>query len=273
MKRILLTIFTFTLLIKIPIMQAQEKETKILIETSLGDITIKLYNDTPLHRDNFIKLEQDGTYDGLLFHRVIKDFMIQGGDTSSKDAPLNTQLGEGDLGYTVPAEFIYPKLFHKKGALSAARTGDDVNPEKESSASQFYIVTGKIFTSQELDMMEKNRFERLKQSIINRLQSDNKEKVKELYKTGDRAKLTEFREQIVAEAETEAKNRQAEALFTEEQRNIYTTIGGTPHLDGSYTVYGEVTDGMDVVDKIQNQETNYNDRPLTNISMKMRIIE
>lgn len=120
-----------------------EKETKLKIETSAGDITVKLYNETPKHRDNFIKLVEDGTYEGTLFHRVIKDFMIQAGDPESKKAPKGKMLGAGDVGYTVPAEFVYPEYFHKKGALSAARQGDEVNPDKASSGCQFYIVTGK----------------------------------------------------------------------------------------------------------------------------------
>ena len=131
-------------------------ETKVVMHTTLGDITLKLYNETPKHRDNFLKLVNDGTYNGLLFHRVIKEFMVQGGDVTSKDAPMNKQLGAGDLGYTVPAEFVYPKYFHKKGALCAARTGDEVNPEKASSASQFYIVTGKKYSDNELKQMEKS---------------------------------------------------------------------------------------------------------------------
>lgn len=137
-------------------MENQATETRVLMHTNKGDIKLKLYNDTPLHRDNFIKLVKEGQYNGLLFHRVIKDFMIQGGDVTSKDAPMNKQLGAGDLGYTVPAEFRYPKYFHKKGALCAARTGDEVNPEKASSASQFYIVTGKKYSEQELNQMESN---------------------------------------------------------------------------------------------------------------------
>ena len=136
-------------------MENQATETRVLMHTNKGDIKLKLYNDTPLHRDNFIKLVKEGQYNGLLFHRVIKDFMIQGGDVTSKDAPMNKQLGAGDLGYTVPAEFRYPKYFHKKGALCAARTGDEVNPEKASSASQFYIVTGKKYSEQELNQTEK----------------------------------------------------------------------------------------------------------------------
>ena len=161
-------------------------ETKVVMHTTLGDITLKLYNETPKHRDNFLKLVNDGTYNGLLFHRVIKEFMVQGGDVTSKDAPMNKQLGAGDLGYTVPAEFVYPKYFHKKGALCAARTGDEVNPEKASSASQFYIVTGKKYSDSELKQMEKQLENRLKQSIFARLQAENKSKIMELYRSGDK---------------------------------------------------------------------------------------
>ena len=156
----------------------ETNETQVLMKTNLGNIKLKLYNETPQHRDNFIKLVKEGTYNGLLFHRVIKDFMIQGGDVTSKDAPMSKQLGAGDLGYTVPAEFVYPKYFHKKGALSAARTSDEVNPERESSASQFYIVTGKIYSDSELAQMEKQKEGRLKQSIFARLQKENAAKIR-----------------------------------------------------------------------------------------------
>ena len=147
---IITTLFACSLFIK-----AQDKETIVLIDTIKGKIKVKLYNDTPKHRDNFIKNVENKIYDGLLFHRVIRQFMIQGGDINSKDAPAKELLGSGDLGYTIPAEIVYPKYFHKAGALCAARTGNDVNPQKESSATQFYIVTGKYFTSMELDKMEK----------------------------------------------------------------------------------------------------------------------
>ena len=140
-------------------MEQQTTETQIRMQTNLGTITLKLYNETPLHRDNFIKLVKKGQYEGLLFHRVIKGFMIQGGDVTSKNAPINKQLGAGDLGYTVPAEFVYPRYFHKLGALCAARTGDDGNPEKASSASQFYIITGKIYSESELKQLEKQTHE------------------------------------------------------------------------------------------------------------------
>lgn len=136
-------------------LQAQEVETLVLIDTDMGKIKVKLFNDTPQHRDNFIKNVKEHRYDGLLFHRVIKQFMIQGGDINSKEAPIEQHLGDGDPGYTIPAEIVYPKYFHKRGMLCAARTSDDENPERASSGSQFYIVTGKFYTEMELDKMEK----------------------------------------------------------------------------------------------------------------------
>lgn len=242
-------------------------ETKVVMHTTLGDITLKLYNETPKHRDNFLKLVNDGTYNGLLFHRVIKEFMVQGGDVTSKDAPMNKQLGAGDLGYTVPAEFVYPKYFHKKGALCAARTGDEVNPEKASSASQFYIVTGKKYSDSELKQMEKQLENRLKQSIFARLQAENKSKIMELYRSGDKAELAILRDTLIGKTEIEAEKRKDEAKLTEEQKEVYKTVGGVPFLDNQYTVYGEVVDGMDVVEKIENSKTNRQDRPTENISI------
>ena len=242
-----------------------EKETEVLMRTNLGDIKLKLYNDTPLHRDNFLKLVDNGTYNGLLFHRVIKEFMIQGGDVASKDAPMTKQLGAGDLGYTIPAEFVYPKYFHKRGALCAARTGDEVNPEKASSASQFYIVTGKKYTESELSQMEKQLLNRLKQSIFARLQTENKSKILELYRSGDKEGLAILRDTLIGKTELEAEKRKNEAKFTDEQCQIYQKIGGVPFLDNQYTVYGEVVEGMDVVEKIEASKTNKQDRPKENV--------
>lgn len=191
--------------------QTTKPETLIVIHTKFGDITAKLYNDTPVHRDNFIKLVKEGWYDGSPFHRVINGFMIQGG--SNKD-------GRTDPGYTLPAE-ILPNHFHKKGALAAARMGDKVNPEKRSSGSQFYIVQGQRVTDQYLNAVSA--------------------------KTGH--------------------------IFTKEQRQVYKTIGGTPHLDGAYTVFGEVLDGFDVIDKIAAVKTNAGDKPLEEIDMNIEILE
>ncbi|CAK7080584.1 MAG: hypothetical protein PARBA_03422 [Parabacteroides sp.] len=246
-------------------MSTQTTETQVVMDTTLGKIKIKLYNETPRHRDNFLKLVKEGQYNGLLFHRVIKEFMVQGGDVTSKDAPMNKQLGAGDLGYTVPAEFVYPKYFHKKGALCAARTGDEVNPEKASSASQFYIVTGKVYKENELKQMEMQLENRLKQSIFARLQTENKPKIMELYRSGDKAELAILRDTLIGKTELEAEKRKDEAKLTPEQREAYTTVGGVPFLDNQYTVYGEVTEGMDVVDAIQKVKTNKQDRPTENI--------
>lgn len=250
------------------------KETTVIMHTSLGDVTLKLYNETPLHRDNFIKLVKKGTYNGLLFHRVIKDFMVQGGDVTSKDAPMNKSLGAGDLGYTVPAEFVYPKYFHKKGALCAARTGDEVNPERASSASQFYIVTGKKYTEGELKQMEKQLENRLKQSIFARLQTENKAKIMQLYRNGEKEELAILRDTLVGKTEQEAEKRKEEACLPAELREAYRSVGGVPFLDNQYTVYGEVVDGIEVVDAIQKVKTNKQDRPLENIVIKsMELVE
>ncbi|MFV0468526.1 MAG: peptidylprolyl isomerase [Dysgonomonas sp.] len=246
-------------------METEAKEKLVLIETTCGNIKIKLYDETPLHRDNFLKLVKNGTYKDVLFHRVIKDFMIQAGDPDSRTASDSAMLGEGDLEYTIPAEFRLPNLFHKKGALAAARQADNVNPKKESSASQFYIVTGKIFSEDQLQQMEKQRFERLKQSIFNELQTVSRDSIKSLYASGDKSALSDLRSKLQTETEEKANIRKQETIFTPEQRNIYTSIGGTPHLDGAYTVFGEVVEGMDIVDKIQNAAVNGHDRPLENI--------
>ena len=254
-------------------MEQQTTETQIRMQTNLGTITLKLYNETPLHRDNFIKLVKKGQYEGLLFHRVIKGFMIQGGDVTSKNAPLNKQLGAGDLGYTVPAEFVYPRYFHKRGALCAARTGDDSNPEKASSASQFYIVTGKVYSEGEIKQLEKQKESRLKQAIFNRLQNENKTTIMQYYKSGDKDSLAIMRDTLIGKTEIETEKRKEETKLTAQQREAYTTVGGVPFLDNEYTVYGEVTEGIEIVDKIQKVKTNSSDRPLENIIIEsMQII-
>lgn len=254
-------------------MSTTTPETLVLIETDLGTMKVKLYNETPKHRDNFIKLVKEGTYNGLLFHRVIKDFMVQGGDVTSKDAPINKSLGAGDLGYTVPAEFVYPAYFHKRGALCAARTSDEVNPAKASSASQFYLVTGKKYSDAELNQQEKQKENRLKQSIFARLQTENGPQIKALHRNGDKEELAILRDTLIGKTELEAEKRKDEAHFTPEQREAYKTIGGVPFLDNDYSVYGEITEGLDVLDKIESAPTNKADRPLTNISIKrMEII-
>ncbi len=188
--------------------------TKVLLKTSMGDITIALYDETPLHKENFIKLVNDKYYDGVLFHRIIQNFMIQTGDPESKNAKAGQMLGNGGPGYTIPAEFV-PECYHKRGAVAAARMGDNVNPKKESSGSQFYIVDGQVFNT----------------TMLNRVIQMTKK------------------------------------TFSQEQINTYTSIGGAPHLDGDYTVFGEVISGMEVVDKIAAQAKDGRDRPIQDIQI------
>ena len=245
--------------------KADNKMTKVKLETTLGDIVVELYNETPQHRDNFIKLVKEGYYDGVLFHRVIKDFMIQTGDGNSKNAGPETTLGDGDPGYTIEAEFVYPQYFHKRGALAAARTGDQVNPERRSSGSQFYIVTGKIYSSDELNMMAKRLADMKKQDIFRRLVTENNAKIQQLQQSQDTAGLQALQNELIQQTEAEAAN--VAVKFTDEQIDAYTSVGGTPHLDGQYTVFGEVVSGMDVVDKIQNTTTGRMDRPTVDIKI------
>ena len=237
-----------------------EKETVLKIETSMGDIKVKLYNETPKHRDNFIKLAKDGTYNGTLFHRVIKDFMVQAGDPESKNAPKGKMLGSGDVGYTVPAEFVYPKYFHKKGALSAARQGDEVNPKKESSGCQFYIVTGKVFNDSTLLNMEQQKNQNKVTEAFNALAQKHMKEIYKMRKANDQDGLYALQDTLFIQAEAEAA-KQPDFHLTPEQIKAYTTVGGTPHLDGEYTVFGEVVEGMDIVDKIQQVKTDRSDRP------------
>ena len=210
MKKILNSLLILVVICEVSFGQSStQTEAVYLLKTSLGNIKIKLYNETPGHRDNFAKLVKGGFYNGSIFHRVINQFMIQGGGAKN---------GTEDVGYTIPAE-INSKFMHKKGALAAARMPDQVNPNKESSGSQFYIVQGRKFTDAELDELEKR---------LNR-------------------------------------------KFTAEEREAYKTVGGTPHLDGAYTIFGEVIDGMDVIDKIAAVKTGAANKPVEDI--KMEIVE
>lgn len=245
-----------------PSQPTDNKMTKVKLETSLGDIVVELYNETPKHRDNFVKLVKEGFYDGVLFHRVINNFMIQTGDPESKTAGPDTPLGGGDPGYTIEAEFVFPKYFHKRGALAAARTGDQANPMRRSSGSQFYIVTGQVFGTEQLMGMLQAK----KQDIFRRLVMENQDKIKQLQESNDEAGIHALQDELIRQTE-------AEAQF-DELIEAYTTIGGTPHLDGQYTVFGEVVEGMDVVDKIQNTTTDRRDRPTVDIKIiKASIVE
>lgn len=246
--------------------------SKVIIKTTEGDITVRLYDETPLHRDNFLKLAKDGFYNGTLFHRVIKDFMIQGGDPDSKGAPAGASLGTGGPGYTVKAEMVYPQLFHKRGALSAARLGDEMNPERESSGSQFYIVWGKVYKQPELKQMEKQMAMQQEQQVFNTLVAAHRAEIMEMRRSRDRAALQELQERLIAETKAKVKEGGVPS-FTAEQAEAYTTVGGTPFLDGQYTVFGEVESGLDVVEKIQTCETNHADRPLKDVVMEVEVIE
>lgn len=231
-----------------------------------------MYDEAPLHRDNFLKLAKEGFYNGTLFHRVIKDFMIQGGDPDSKGAPAGASLGTGGPGYTVKAEMAYPQLFHKRGALSAARLGDEMNPERESSGSQFYIVWGKVYKQPELKQMEKQMAMQQEQQVFNTLVAAHRAEIMEMRRNRDRAALQELQDRLIAETKAKVKEGGVPS-FTAEQTEAYTTVGGTPFLDGQYTVFGEVESGLDVVEKIQTCETNHADRPLKDVVMEVEVIE
>ena len=205
---------------------AQTTTSEVLLETTAGNIRIALYDETPQHRDNFLKLVKMNVYDSLLFHRVIRDFMIQSGDINSKHAQPGQLLGTGDFDYTQEPEFRLPQLFHRRGVVAMAREGDDVNPEMRSSACQFYIVWGRVLDDKKLNQIQE------------RLDSTTQGRVK----------------------------------LTPEMMATYKTIGGTPHLDGQYTVFGEVTEGMDIVDCIQQQPTDKYARPLEDIRILKAIV-
>ena len=274
LKHIILSIILI-LVIKLGFSQTFSKET-ILISTSFGNMKLKLFNETPNHRDNFLKLVQEHFYDSLLFHRVIEGFMIQGGDPDSKNAEPIKLLGDGDLKYTIPSEII-PTLCHKKGMLCAARNGDDVNPEKASSAAQFYIVQGKVRTDEDLISYEK----RINKPIIAKIKEEvlNKAENNSLKLKIDLAKKEQNNDSLMVYFKTVNKLVEDEYAktphytFPPEHKTIYKTIGGTPHLDSQYTIFGEVIEGLDVIDKIAAVGKNKDDRPLIDIRMKVSIIE
>ena len=249
-----------------------EKRTQVKIETTQGDILVELYNETPKHRDNFIKLAKQGTYDNTLFHRVIKAFMIQAGDPDSKTANDTAQLGGGDVGYTIPAEIV-PKFFHKKGTLAAARMGDEVNPEKASSGCQFYIVTGRKFREAQLmDMAGQKNNARI-DTIFNQLARKHMKEIYKLRKANDQHGLMELQDSLEAQAYAQYQGEEP-FMFTPEQMAAYTTIGGAPHLDGEYTIFGQVLEGMETVEKIEAAKTGRADRPVEDIRiLKTTVLE
>ena len=245
---------------------------QVRISTNYGDIVVRLYDETPEHRDNFLKLAREGYYDGTLLHLVIKDFMIQGVDPDSKGAPAGKHLGAGGPEYTLPAEFVYPQYYHKRGVLSAARQGDQVNPERRSSGSQFYIVWGKKYSEAELKQMAKQLDGQRGQQIFNELAAQHRDSIQAMYKNGDRKGLMELQNRLAAETDKLLEATPG-FTFTPEQTKDYTTIGGTPFLDNQYTVFGEVVEGLDIVEKIQSVATGSADRPKEDVVMKVTVIE
>ena len=245
---------------------------KVEVETTLGTFTVLLYGDTPRHRDNFLKLVRENYYDSTLFHRVINEFMVQAGDPDSRDAKPGQMLGTGGPDYKIDAEIVYPKHFHKRGALAAARQGDQVNPARQSSGSQFYVVTGKKLSEGELAQMEQYQQQALRQQIFNRKVQEHRAEIVQLQQNADQAGLKALQDKLVAETDAEAAAKPAR--LTDEQRQAYTTVGGTPHLDGQYTVFGEVISGMDVIDRIEKVPTGAQDRPREDVRiLSMKVIE
>jgi cyclophilin family peptidyl-prolyl cis-trans isomerase len=274
MKNRRLAVFSFLLMIVFSCgnTKSQNDEAQILIKTEYGNIKIKLYDKTLEHKKNFEKLVSEGFYDELLFHRVIQNFMIQGGDPESKNAEPGKLLGGGSPDYTLPAE-ILPQYFHKRGAVAAARRGGPSNPEKRSSASQFYIVQGRTFSEGTLDTLEMAKNQQLINEMMREQLTAVQAEIEQFRANNDREgfnqKVAEIRMQVDSLIDAQGLGFN----FTDEQREIYTTVGGYPSLDGDYTVFGEVVEGMEVVDQIAAVETDENDRPLQNVKMEIEPIK
>lgn len=248
----------------------KESGTVVRMETSLGNIRFRLYDETPEHRENMLKLVREGYYDGMLFHRVIRNFMIQAGDPASKEAHPGMLLGDGDAGYTLPAE-ILPGLFHRRGVVAAARESDNVNPERRSSGSHFYIVQGKVFLPDSLvsavTRINDNRYV----ALFNRLKAAREAEIAKCQLAEDYEGLMRINREL--SDETRKRFEQVRLALSEEQARAYTTVGGTPHLDGEYTVFGEVIEGLDVMDRIAGQETDEYARPVEDVVIKKMEIE
>lgn len=247
-----------------------KKDRIVEVQTEYGNMKIKLYDETPGHRDNFVKLTHQKYFDGTIFHRVIDGFMIQGGDPDSKGANAGVRLGEGGPGYKIPAEFR-KELFHKRGVLAAAREGDKENPEKKSAGSQFYIAQGKVYTVEALDSLVLKINGKRKAAIFKKVQMEKAELLSKYQMDGEVEKLTEAIDNI--KIEVDSLFNQAKLVLSNEQINVYTTIGGIPHLDGNYTVFGEVVEGMDLIDSIAEVKKDEFDRPLIDVDMKVVLLK
>lgn len=252
-----------------------ERIAIVEITTTYGVMKFKLYNETPQHRDNFIKLVSEGFYDSTLFHRVINEFMIQGGDPQSKNASPTQQLGNGGPGYTIPAE-INKNFIHKKGALAAARQGDQVNPEKRSSGSQFYIVQGRKYTASDMERFQQRNIQVRKQQLMNEFfqKPENEaylKRLKEARQNQDQESLDALIKEVDPLINIEYEQDPIEYL--PHHLKAYEELGGTPHLDGGYTVFGEIIEGMDVLDAIANAPTQPGDRPVLDIPITVRVVK
>lgn len=236
-----------------------KKYKLVEIETNIGMLKVRLYTETPIHSENFLKLIGEHHYDSLLFHRVIKDFMIQGGASDSKGAEKGKMVGVVDPGYTLEAE-IRPEYIHKKGALAAARQGDEVNPEKRSSGEQFYVVQGNKYTDEQLNDVEKRKLYMAKSKFAKKLFKPKEKEYRRYMASRDRIKADSLLRSVDTAVEAEFKDYKGH-LISEEARAVYREIGGTPFLDGEYTVFGEVVEGLEIVDKIAAVKTDRNDRP------------
>lgn len=242
----------------------------VLISTKYGDMKVVLYNETPLHRDNFMKLTKEGVFDSLLFHRVIKGFMVQGGDPQSKRATREQVLGDGDLNYTVPAEIV-PGIIHKKGVIAAARNGDEANPERRSSATQFYLAQGKVYKLDDVPSIEQNINGRVAESLFLKYKSDKIDTLMLFQMARNKVGYDNLLDKLKQKAILETEKNPIK--LTKQQIETYTTLGGIPHLDGAYTVFGEVLEGLAVIDSIAAQPTGAMDRPLENIRMTIKVIK
>lgn len=244
---------------------------RVKVETNLGSFTVLLYGDTPQHRDNFLKLAKENYYNGTLFHRVIKGFMVQAGDPNSRNAAPGAALGSGGPDYKLDAEIVFPKHFHKRGALAAARQGDQVNPLRQSSGSQFYVVTGEVVPEAGLANIENHLRQSRMQKVFNELAMQHRDNIISMQRAGDRSGLQALQDSLIAQAEAAVAAQNIG--LTAEMRQAYTTIGGTPHLDGDYTVFGEVLEGMETIEKIESAETGRNDRPKQDVKIiKMEVL-
>ncbi|MGQ8335674.1 peptidylprolyl isomerase [Sunxiuqinia sp. A32] len=265
--------FLLSIILSVCIFSAAAQNRIVEVKTNLGSMKFRLYNDTPKHRDAFIKLANQGYYDETLFYRVIQNFLIQGGSKSSRNAPPGKRIGYGDPEHTVDDEII-SHYHHKKGALCAPRQPDEVNPFKQSDISQFYIVKGKVFTNGELDTMEMAVNRPIRKEITSQVYtSDIREKLKQLK---EEKKVKEFREiagKVKKDIESRFNLHPGVLKFSEEQRKSYTTVGGYPDLDGKYTIFGECISGFDVIDKIAALKTDSNSRPFTDVKITVNVIQ